>query len=174
MADPTYPGSGSRSNAAQVRPSQKSQQNKSSTVVPTGAPQSAKAGTSPDLPSRVSLTDLNLVNFGLRLNFPEAPKIQSASYLELLEIQKRRLENAELVGQMLTGKTPSTVSRIEWGKLAKHAWYVFSHHVSPGIADKLVQAASKSGTSGGVQYELDVTLITESGAGGGLLFTVKW
>jgi hypothetical protein len=138
-------------------------------------------GKKPEMPSRLPIPWLSRGRFslGLRLGFPEVGKpteLQKRLFPDVPDPVQESLKRAKIMNQTLTGKVPSGWEATDKSKLAKAVWGIFSTNIAPGLADKITSGLSATTGPGGLDYELDLVLITDFSKeiGGGLSFTLKW
>jgi hypothetical protein len=134
----------------------------------TPPPARPAADPSPDLPSRLSVLSSGRFSLGLRLGFPEPEEIRGAPPSLLGESLRR----AEVMDQMLSGTVPQGWDAIDKGQLARAVWGIFSTHIAPDVARSITRGLSASTGPQGLNFELDVVLLTDF-TGGGLTFTVR-
>ena len=138
-------------------------------------------GKKPEMPSRLPIPWLSRGRFslGLRLGFPEVGKpteLQKRLFPGVPDPVQESLRRAKIMNQTLTGKVPSGWEATDKSKLARAVWGLFSTNIAPGLADKITSGLSATTGPGGLNYELDLVLITDFSKeiGGGLSFTLKW
>jgi hypothetical protein len=179
---PVKPGAGASGGAGtpapNLSPSQVTPQ--PGPLAPTGTPlppgpsqqPSAPAGGGASAPSRLSVADIGLLSLGLRINFPDLPKIggPDAPPSALEESVKK----GEILNFIVNGQLPSEYS-LDAGKLVGAAWGIFSTRIAPDVAAKIAAKAGGKPKTGPFSATVDATLlISGKGVGGGVSLSVSF
>jgi hypothetical protein len=174
---PVAPGAGSGAGAGatpapNLSPSQVTPQ--PGPLAPTGTPlpqgpaqqPSAPAAGGAAAPSRLSLADFGVLSLGLRINFPDLPKIGGP------DAPPSALDQSLKKGEILNfiiNKQPPSEYQLDAGKLVGAAWGIFSTRIAPDVAAKIAAKAGGKPKTGPFSATADATLlISGKGVGGGV------
>jgi hypothetical protein len=147
-------------------------------LTPAPASGGSAAGT-PDLPSRIGITDFGQISLGLRFGLPVAPQpipgtpperrpqpfpIPGAgpSPLAVSDYQ------FELLDMSMTGKVPRGFDAVDKGDLIKASFGIVAKYIAPDLVASL---AKKVSGKPGADYQFDFT-ISGDFKGGGITFSV--
>jgi hypothetical protein len=144
----------------------------------TPPPSSASApAASPDLPSRVGVTDFGRLSLGLRFGLPVAPdsipgtppdrRKQPKGFAgpTALDVSNYQFE---LLDMSITGKVPHGFDAIDKGDLAKSIFGIVSTYIAPDLVKSLAQKVSGKP---GADWQVDLT-INGDFKGGGITFSM--
>lgn len=138
------------------------------------------SGPTPDLPSRVGLTDFGRFSLGLRFGLPVAPQPipgtppehrpqpafqvpgEGPSALSVSEYQ------FELLDMSMTGKVPTGFDAVDKGDLIKAGFGIVAKYIAP---DLIASLAKKVSGKPGADFMLDFT-VTGDFHGGGITFSM--
>lgn len=147
-------------------------------LTPASASGGSAAGT-PDLPSRIGITDVGQISLGLRFGLPVAPQpipgtppdrrpqpvpIPGAgpSPLAVSDYQ------FELLDMSMTGKVPTGFDAVDKGDLIKASFGIVAKYIAP---DLIASLAKKVSGKPGANYQFDFT-INGDFKGGGITFSM--
>ena len=134
--------------------------------------------STPDLPSRIGLTDFGSMSLGLRFGLPVAPQPIPGTPPErrpqppfqipgsgpsALSVSDYRFE---LLDMSMTGKVPTGFEAVDKGDLIKAGFGIVAKYIAP---DAIASLARKVSGKPGADYQLDFT-ITGDFKGGGITF----
>jgi len=142
-------------------------------------PGSAAASAAPDLPSRIGVTDVWKISFGLRFGLPKAKEYIPGTPPER-RVEPNQIAGSgpsalavsdyqfELMDMAMTGKVPRGFDAVDKGDLIKASFGILATSIAPQLFASL---AKKVAGKPGADYKFDLT-IDGSFKGGGITFEI--
>lgn len=137
------------------------------------SPARSTPAAAPALPSRLSRQISGQFSLGVRLGFPELPGPSESVTRAITPPADSSHDSAIVLDSVLGGSPPSTWDTIDKGQLAGIIWSILSTQIAPELGSIASRLSPSTGTASGVNYELDLLILTTFD-GGGASFTVTW